>query len=241
MYKLFTPIFFLISVLSASAQMGIGTSTPDPSAALDITSTDKGLLIPRVTLADRPGSPGKAAPTLGLMVFQTDNDPGFYVYDGTSWDKMVKKSEVAPSGFAYAVRPLDGPTVYYANHADAYPVIKLSTYASSPDITLSEDNFKLLIARGGTYSIEYSVEPINVGGNQYSVNIVCNGVSDSDGSGVSITGNPKTQGRTVKTLPANSTVELRFGSLTAPGRIDPSVMFFNQYRSGVFLKVTRVL
>lgn len=241
MYKLFTPIFFLISVLSASAQMGIGTSTPDPSAALDITSTDKGLLIPRVTLADRPGSPGKAAPTLGLMVFQTDNDPGFYVYDGTSWDKMIKKSEVTPTSFAYAVRPNNGPTVYYAYQPSLKPAIPLILSAASPDITLADDGFKLILSKAGTYSIEYGVDPTSIGGNQHAVYIVCNGIDEPNSSDLSAIGKTKTQGNIVKTLPANSTVEIQFSSLTAPGKPDPSVMFFGQYKSGVFLKVTRVL
>lgn len=67
----------LMISLSASAQVGINTTTPDPSAALDVTSTDKGLLIPRVT-----STANVTAPTAGMMVYQTGGTSGFYFYEG---------------------------------------------------------------------------------------------------------------------------------------------------------------
>ncbi|MBK7807910.1 MAG: hypothetical protein IPJ51_16690 [Saprospiraceae bacterium] len=66
--------------LSASAQVGINTTMPDASAALDVTSTDKGLLIPRVALASAIGDPAE-----GLMVYQTTAPKGFYYFTGMGW------------------------------------------------------------------------------------------------------------------------------------------------------------
>lgn len=68
------------SVLSQS--IGIGTSTPNASAQLDITSTSKGLLLPRMTLAQRNAI---ATPATGLLIYQTDNTPGFYYFNGANW------------------------------------------------------------------------------------------------------------------------------------------------------------
>jgi len=65
----------------AQAQVGIGTTTPDASAALDITNTGKGMLIPRLTSAQRTGI---SSPATGLLVYQTDGTPGFYYNSGTS-------------------------------------------------------------------------------------------------------------------------------------------------------------
>ena len=62
--------------------VGVGTSSPDSSAKLDITSTDGGLLIPRMTEAQRDAI---ASPATGLMIFQTDGTVGFYYYDGAAW------------------------------------------------------------------------------------------------------------------------------------------------------------
>jgi hypothetical protein len=72
---------------AASAQVGIGTTTPNAAAALDITSAGKGLLIPRLDSVARVAI---ANPPTGLMVFQTGGPTagtrvGFYYYAGSSW------------------------------------------------------------------------------------------------------------------------------------------------------------
>lgn len=65
--KVFSGMLFLISGITM-AQVGINTIEPDPSSALDITSTTKGLLIPRMATTDRDGI---ANPTTGLLIFNT--------------------------------------------------------------------------------------------------------------------------------------------------------------------------
>lgn len=73
-------VCFVYSV-QLNAQTGIGTSSPDASAKLEVSSTYKGLLIPRMTSAQRSAIP---SPANGLLVYQTDGVPGFYVNSGTS-------------------------------------------------------------------------------------------------------------------------------------------------------------
>lgn len=68
----------------ALAQVGIGTTTPDSSAALEIASTSSGVLIPRMTLTERNLIPVSAARE-GLLIYQTNNSPGFYYYTGVAW------------------------------------------------------------------------------------------------------------------------------------------------------------
>ena len=79
--KFLTVVFLILSVSQSFAQTGIGTATPNASAKLEIASTDKGLLIPRMTSAQRGLIP---SPANGLLVYQTDGDAGFYVNIGTS-------------------------------------------------------------------------------------------------------------------------------------------------------------
>ncbi|MEP6793265.1 MAG: hypothetical protein ABJB16_02990, partial [Saprospiraceae bacterium] len=54
----------------------------NPSSMLDVRSTSKGLLTPRMTLSQRNMI---ASPATGLMIYQTDNTPGFYHFNGTIW------------------------------------------------------------------------------------------------------------------------------------------------------------
>jgi hypothetical protein len=71
--------FFTIGV--THAQTGIGTSTPNASAKLEIAATDKGLLIPRMTSTQRGNI---TSPANGLLIYQTDGVVGFYVNTGTA-------------------------------------------------------------------------------------------------------------------------------------------------------------
>ena len=75
-------ILFLISIISSiylNAQTGIGTTTPNASAKLEVASTNKGILIPRMTETQRDAI---ASPANGLLIYQTDSLPGFYVNRG---------------------------------------------------------------------------------------------------------------------------------------------------------------
>lgn len=75
---------------SINAQVGVGTTTPDPSSELDVTSTNRGFLMPRVALTsttDTATITGTEATS--LLVYNTatvaDVTPGFYYWDGTRW------------------------------------------------------------------------------------------------------------------------------------------------------------
>ncbi|WP_396150545.1 hypothetical protein [Flavobacterium sp.] len=76
-------IIFLFLGFVGLAQTGIGTTTPNSSAKLEIASTDKGLLIPRMTKAQREAITLPTAAN-GLMVYQTDDLTGFYVNTSTT-------------------------------------------------------------------------------------------------------------------------------------------------------------
>ena len=82
MKKLSLLSVLLLGYMIALAQnMGIGTLNPDPSAKLEISSIDKGLLIPRVNTTQRQGI---INPATGLLVFDTDTKT-FWYYNASSW------------------------------------------------------------------------------------------------------------------------------------------------------------
>jgi len=74
----------MVPCLSTFGQVGISTdgASPDISAMLDLKSTSKGFLVPRMTSEQRSGINSAAT---GLLVYQTDAPAGFYYYDGTRW------------------------------------------------------------------------------------------------------------------------------------------------------------
>ncbi len=75
-----------------TGNVGIG-GAPNTDAKLDISATNKGILIPRITQANRP-----AAPADGLLIYQTDNTPGFYYYNSGSWKRIANNNDVASGG-----------------------------------------------------------------------------------------------------------------------------------------------
>ena len=87
MKHFFTVLALVVFTATTYAQVGIGTTNPNTSAALDITSTTKGLLPPRMTYAQRQAI---SSPATGLMIYCTDcgnGEPQYY--SGAEWKNMI--------------------------------------------------------------------------------------------------------------------------------------------------------
>jgi hypothetical protein len=89
----------LIISFNAMAQVGVNTTTPNPSAALHIESSDKGIMLPKVALTGTDDvTTITPSPTTGLMVYNTATagllpggvsvTPGFYYWNGSSWRRF---------------------------------------------------------------------------------------------------------------------------------------------------------
>ncbi len=98
---------FLLIVFSCSlgyAQTGIGTTTPDASAKLDVSSNNKGFLPPRVTLTSSTDNSTIPNPATGLLVYNNGNNAsllsGYYYWNGVNWATIATStgSGVASSG-----------------------------------------------------------------------------------------------------------------------------------------------
>jgi hypothetical protein len=87
-------ISFVFSV-SFAQNVGIGTATPNGSAAIDIVDSTKGILIPRMTMTQRNAINN---PAEGLMVYQTNGSKGFWYYDGAQWKCVSSTSTGNDSG-----------------------------------------------------------------------------------------------------------------------------------------------
>jgi hypothetical protein len=79
-------IILCLGTLNISAQnIGIGTTQPDNSAALHISDTSRGILIPRMTLFQRNKIQN---PSEGLMIYQIDGIKGFWYFNGSEWNNV---------------------------------------------------------------------------------------------------------------------------------------------------------
>ena len=92
----FLSCFLFLFVTNLFAQVGINTATPDPSSMLDITSINRGLLLPRVALVNTVSFAPLLSHVAGMTVYNTatagDVTPGNYFNDGTLWIRMADAS-----------------------------------------------------------------------------------------------------------------------------------------------------
>jgi hypothetical protein len=156
--KKFKILFFVTVVMfhnNISAQIGIGTSNPDKSSILDLTATNKGLLVPRMSEAKRDSI---ILPPNGLIIFNTTSN-AIEINSGTSTIKSwggLSGSSSAATGFL---------SVNEAGETTTMSPIDVVI----PGMTLSP--------QPGTYSVlfnsQYNSAPYN-----YDVNITQQGVSD---------------------------------------------------------------
>lgn len=79
--------------LDVNAQTGIGTTTPDASAKLDVSATNKGFLPPRVTLTSGTDVATIPNPAIGLLVYNNGNNTGlaagYYYWNGAVWTTIA--------------------------------------------------------------------------------------------------------------------------------------------------------
>jgi hypothetical protein len=75
------------NVDASQESVGIGVETPDASAVLEVASTTKGFLFPRMDESQRITLTESAVQ--GLMVYQTDGDEGIYIYKSFGWVQVI--------------------------------------------------------------------------------------------------------------------------------------------------------
>ncbi len=103
----FIATLFISTALTAQ-NVGINATgaSPDASAALDVSMTNKGILIPRVALTAVNSASPITSPATSLMVYNTATagtapnnvTPGFYYWNGTSWSKLVPSTAIFTLG-----------------------------------------------------------------------------------------------------------------------------------------------
>ena len=154
LYQLLLKSSFALLAFGAQAQVGVGTTTPDASAQLDVTSNSKGVLIPRMVGSERTGINPAAE---GLLVYQTDAPAGFYYYTGSQWVRLVNSTESAPASIPslYAGNNTGGPLVVLLGGTNvSFP----SHQNVSPEFTVLPGSTSFIINSGGRYQLSYRLK-----------------------------------------------------------------------------------
>lgn len=124
-------IFSFAIVSAQNTGIGVGTSNPNASAVLDVTSTNKGLLPPRMTYAQRNAISNPAA---GLIIWCSDCLPKgeLQVYNGTEWTNLT--------GGAAAVNYVQLPSVTVGTQIWTLKNLDVANYKNGDPIPKVTDN-----------------------------------------------------------------------------------------------------
>ncbi len=149
--------FGLCWVLNLSAQTGIGTTTPNASARLDVSATNKGFLPPRVALSDIYDQSTIPSPATGLLVYCKGDAglaAGYYYWNGNAWATIA----TAGGSGSFASSFMRGSRTGTQTIAVGGVVIFSSIDNSAGnDISLNSSNGKITLAAGNTYRIRGAV------------------------------------------------------------------------------------
>jgi hypothetical protein len=173
--------------LSGKAQTGIGTTTPSPSAKLEVFSTNQGFLPPRIALIAINNASPVTSPAAGLLVYNTATTgtapnnvaPGYYFWNGTVWVALlgnITTSSISGNGttttltnFGAEVNNQSG-TTYTLTASDNGKIISCtSNSAVTITVPALTSGFNCLIVQRGTGQITLSASGSTIN-NRYNFN-----------------------------------------------------------------------
>jgi hypothetical protein len=152
-------IFFLILFGSLNAQIGIGTSSPDPSAVLDLSSTTKGLLMPRMTTLQQTNL---ISPAIGLTIFNTtsgqiETNKG----DGLGGALWVGDLNTGTTATLGDNSTLLATTEFVLSNSGHYNSVNAAGNATTTSATLAVVDGMTISPEAGTYLVSFNSEYTN--------------------------------------------------------------------------------
>lgn len=212
--KICVPLVLLFSIVffsrHAAAQVGIGTTTPNPKAVLDLRSpgNNQGFLVPKLSTAQRNAIAGLSAQDNGLMVYDTD-DQKFYFWQTNQWLPLRTGSDVSlTAGTGISIT---GNTISATDTSPTNEIQDLQLVGGSLKIT------------GNTSATSINLAPFsgtNTDEQTLAFNATSGQLSISNGNSVTITAAP--------TGPAGGVLSGTYpnpaiaNNAIAPGKITPS-------------------
>ncbi len=188
-----------VCTFNAFSQVGIGTTTPDQSAILDITSTSQGLLLPRMNESQRDAIPN---PATGLLIYLIDGTQQcLQVFNGANWENIYcptantapTASNVTFSGLLSVGAVLSGNYSYQDSESDLEDVSLFQWYRADDGTGTNEvaiagatnSNYTLTSGDNGKH-ISFGVTPIAATGALTGIEVKSN-YSGAVGSASTIT------------------------------------------------------
>lgn len=180
--------FFLLLINTINAQVGINTTSVDASLALDIKSSDKGVLLPKYDLIDINSSTSPIAnPTNGLMIYNigpTSTYPkGIYFWNGTRWDKLITNYE-SDAIFSLGIPGTTNPTIVSSTKTSptGWQINANTIEDATSDGTifsLPAGKYKVDVKLDARYNSSSSTGVLTAGGVKYNILSLKCGIIDS--------------------------------------------------------------
>ena len=187
MKKVILVLTFFLVFLNGNAQTGIGTSTPSPSAKLEVASSNQGFLPPIIALTATNAASPVTSPATGLLVYNTATTgtppnnvaPGYYYWNGSAWVAVlstITTSSISGNGttttltnFGAEVNTQSG-TTYTLTATDNGKIISCtSNSAVTITVPALTSGFNCLIVQRGTGQITLSASGSTIN-NRYNFN-----------------------------------------------------------------------
>ena len=125
--RLITLACLLFSFISNHAQIAVNTSgsAPHSSAMLDVSSANKGVLIPGVAIVDVSSASPVSSPATGLVVWNTNasvtggSGAGFYYWNGVKWQSLLSDN----TGWRLDGNSNTNPSLHFIGTTDNQPLV----------------------------------------------------------------------------------------------------------------------
>lgn len=192
---LFSSVFLLLlsNVVFSQVAINVSGNQADPSAILDVSSSEKGLLVPRVSLVSPTNNDSPVNnPANGLLVYNTEGNnlnPGFYVWNGEKWASLATMDQVQSVVHGPASAGVYGEIYDYhaiGSYAEI-PVPSSGTYVtwstgSQGDISnMTYNNGTLTVQNPGMYSVSFTaIQQLPSGGKIVDAALFVNDVRQDD-------------------------------------------------------------
>lgn len=180
MIKKFSILSIVLLIdFASNAQTGIGTTTPDASAKLEVNASNKGFLPPRVALTATNTSGPITSPATGLFVYNTNTAgtapnnviPGYYYWNGTAWINVIgasTSSTITGNGTTSTITNFgsvinDQTTGFTLANGDNGKIIVInSSSASTITVPSLSVGFNCMIVQKGTGQVSLSASGVTI-------------------------------------------------------------------------------